>query len=198
MAKGEISWKGTFEDGRRRQAYAKKVGNQWRFYDREKRFDSWERILRPSLDDWLCLMDGVDRRVHRRLLQPQDAQRIRQTIKERFPETDIPNSNDAPPAGLLAIDSYVCMTFSPLVSVLLPAFNAASTILPAIRSILDGITPTWNASSMMDQKTTPSALPRASKIPDSESSSRPIRCCPRSQSGRPRSTRHLAGPHGCR
>ena len=35
-------------------------------------------------------MDGVDRRVHRRLLQPQDAQRIRQTIKERFPETDIP------------------------------------------------------------------------------------------------------------
>ena len=90
MAKGEISWKGTFEDGRRRQAYAKKVGNQWRFYDREKRFDSWERILRPSLDDWLCLMDGVDRRVHRRLLQPQDAQRLRQTIKERFPEIDIP------------------------------------------------------------------------------------------------------------
>ncbi|MEL0061062.1 MAG: glycosyltransferase family A protein, partial [Verrucomicrobiales bacterium] len=30
------------------------------------------------------------------------------------------------------------LTSSPLVSVLLPAFNAASTILPAIRSILDG------------------------------------------------------------
>ena len=51
------------------------------------------------------------------------------------------NSNDALLlAGLLAIDPYVCIgnDFSPLVSVLLPAFNAASTILPAIRSILDG------------------------------------------------------------
>ena len=30
MAKGEISWKGTFEDGRKRQVYAKKVGDAWR------------------------------------------------------------------------------------------------------------------------------------------------------------------------
>ncbi|MGA0408476.1 MAG: hypothetical protein ACO3PR_10340 [Limisphaerales bacterium] len=90
MAKGEISWKGTFEDGRKRQAYAKKVGNQWRFHEREKRYDSWESVPHPSLDDWLCLMDGVDRRVHRRLLQPQDAQRLRATIKERFPEVDLP------------------------------------------------------------------------------------------------------------
>ena len=90
MAKGEISWKGTFEDGRKRQVYAKKIGNDWRFYEREKRFDNWEAIPKPAFEDWMELMDGVDRRVHRRLMQPQDAQSLRQKIKEIFPESNLP------------------------------------------------------------------------------------------------------------
>ena len=90
MAKGEISWKGSFEDGRKRQAYAKKIGRNWRFFDREKRYDNWEPVLKPEFDDWMELLDGVDRRVHRRLLQPQDADRLRQKIKELFPGVDVP------------------------------------------------------------------------------------------------------------
>ncbi|MDG1891265.1 MAG: hypothetical protein P8L18_08135 [Verrucomicrobiota bacterium] len=92
MAKGEISWKSRFEDDRKRQVYAKKVGNEWRFHERERRYDNWETIPKPVLEDWLELLDGVDRRVHRRLLQPQDAQRLRQKIKELFPETETPKS----------------------------------------------------------------------------------------------------------
>ena len=65
MAKGEISWKGSFEDGRKRQAYAKKIGRNWRFFDREKRYDNWEPVLKPEFEDWIALLDGVDRRVHR-------------------------------------------------------------------------------------------------------------------------------------
>ena len=90
MAKGEISWKGSFEDGRKRQAYAKKIGRNWRFFDREKRYDNWEPVLKPDFDDWIELLDGVDRRVHRRLLQPQDADRLRQKIKELFPGAEVP------------------------------------------------------------------------------------------------------------
>ena len=90
MAKGEVSWKGMFEDGRKRQVYAKKVGNDWRFYEREKRYDEWDPLPKPPFDDWMQLMDGVDRRVSRRLLQPQDAQKLRQKIKELYPEADVP------------------------------------------------------------------------------------------------------------
>lgn len=90
MAKGEISWKGKFEDGRKRQAYAKKIGKTWLFFDREKRYDEWKPIPKPEFDDWIELLDGVDRRVHRRLMQPQDADRVRQKIKELFPGADVP------------------------------------------------------------------------------------------------------------
>lgn len=89
MSKGEISWKGQFEDGRKRQVYAKKVGNAWRFHEREKRFDNWEPVTKPEIDDWLELLDGVNRRVHRRLLQPQDSQKLRQKIKELFPDLKV-------------------------------------------------------------------------------------------------------------
>jgi hypothetical protein len=36
------------------------------------------------------IVKNVDRRVHRRLLQPQDADRLRQKIKELFPGVDVP------------------------------------------------------------------------------------------------------------
>ena len=90
MAKGEISWKGTFEDGRKRQAYAKKIGKSWLFFDRERRYDEWQPVPKPDFEDWMRLLDGVDRRVHRRLMQPQDASRLRQKIKEVFPGVEVP------------------------------------------------------------------------------------------------------------
>jgi hypothetical protein len=68
----------------------RKLVRNWRFFDREKRYDNWEPVLKPEFDDWIELLDGVDRRVHRRLLQPQDANRLRQKIKELFPGADVP------------------------------------------------------------------------------------------------------------
>ena len=86
MGKSEISWKGRDAEGIRREVYAKKVGNQWNFYAREKRYDQWEEMKQPPLDDWLELLDGVKRRINRRLLPPEDEARVRKMIAERFPD----------------------------------------------------------------------------------------------------------------
>ena len=89
MAKGEISWKGKTDDGERRQVYAHHVGNQWIFFHRSVRFDQWEPLPDPPLEDWLELLDGVERRVARRLLRPEEVYRVKKSIKQRFPEADL-------------------------------------------------------------------------------------------------------------
>ena len=89
MAKAEISWRRTDDEGRKIQVYARRVGREWRFFKREKRFDLWQPVPDPPLEDWLELLDAVQRRVTRRLLQPDDEQRLRQRIRERFPETKL-------------------------------------------------------------------------------------------------------------
>jgi hypothetical protein len=89
MAKAEISWKRVGEDGAKLQIYAQRVGREWRFFAREKRFDQWQAIAEPSLEYWLELLDAVQRLVTRRRLQPDDEDRVRQRIRERFPETQI-------------------------------------------------------------------------------------------------------------
>jgi hypothetical protein len=87
MPKAEISWRRVTDEGVRIQAYAQHVGNQWIFYRREKRYDQWERIDEPPLEDWLELLDSVERRIQRRLLRPEESARLRKTIAERFPGT---------------------------------------------------------------------------------------------------------------
>jgi hypothetical protein len=86
MAKGEISWKQRTLEGTSRQVYAKKVGKEWRFFSRERRYDRWEPLEAPPLEDWLILLDGVQRRISRRLLRPEEEERVKKLIKERFPE----------------------------------------------------------------------------------------------------------------
>jgi hypothetical protein len=89
MAKGEISWKRRTEEGVRLQIYAKKAGDQWKFFVREQRYDQWQAQPDPPLEDWLELLDGVRRRVARRLLRPEDETRVKSLIKDHFPEADI-------------------------------------------------------------------------------------------------------------
>ena len=89
MAKAEISWVRTTEEGGKLQVYAHHVGNRWIFYSRERRFDQWQELKQPPLEDWLELLDSVRRRVQRRLLRPEEIQRIEKTIHERFPEAEI-------------------------------------------------------------------------------------------------------------
>jgi hypothetical protein len=90
MAKAEISWNRVNEEGQKRQAYAHHVGNRWIFYQREKRFDDWEENENPSLDDWLELLDGVRRRIARRLVRPEEEGRVVKRIRELYPEAVIP------------------------------------------------------------------------------------------------------------
>lgn len=86
MAKAEISWKRTTPEGERLQCYAHHVGNRWIFYEREKRFDNWEEVAVPPLEDWLELLDSVRRRINRRLLRPEEEKLLIKTIRERFPD----------------------------------------------------------------------------------------------------------------
>jgi hypothetical protein len=86
--KAEISWKGRTAEGLKREVFAHHVGNEWRFFVREKRFDRWQSLDRPPLEDWLELLDGIRRRVARRLLRPEEEGRLRRTILEQYPGTE--------------------------------------------------------------------------------------------------------------
>lgn len=89
MAKGEISWVKRTDEGEKFQVYAHRIGDQWTFYMRQKRFDDWEEVKQPALEDWLELLDGVKRRVPRRLVRPEEVQRIEKRIRELFPEAEL-------------------------------------------------------------------------------------------------------------
>lgn len=89
MAKAEISWKRVNEEGIKLQVYAQHVGREWRFFVRERRYDQWQAVENPPLEDWLALLDSVRRRAQRRLHRPEEEGRIRQSIRERFPEAKV-------------------------------------------------------------------------------------------------------------
>ena len=89
MAKAEISWKRINADGVRLQVYAHHVGREWLFFARERRFDQWQAVADPPLEDWLELLDAIQRRINRRLLRPEEEARLRNSIRERFPETEL-------------------------------------------------------------------------------------------------------------
>ena len=89
MGKAEISWKGRTEVGIKREVYAQKIGDRWKFFVREKRYDQWEAMPNPPLADWLELLDGVRRRISRRRLRPEEEGRLKKTITERFPDTGL-------------------------------------------------------------------------------------------------------------
>jgi hypothetical protein len=88
MAKAEISWRRVSAEGVRLQVYARHVGREWRFFARERRYDQWQAIANPPLEDWLELLDSVQRRINRRLLRPEEEGRVKQSIRERFPEAE--------------------------------------------------------------------------------------------------------------
>jgi hypothetical protein len=88
MPKAEVSWKRTTPEGQTMQCYAHHVGKKWIFYQRGKRFDQWAEVEHPPLEDWLALLDSVQRRINRQLLRPEAEVLLRKTILERFPGTE--------------------------------------------------------------------------------------------------------------
>jgi hypothetical protein len=89
MGKAEISWKTKNDEGVRREVYVHCVGSEWKFFEREKKFEDWQPLERPLLDDYLQLLDGVQRRIARRLLQPDDEKRVLRMIREAYPDARI-------------------------------------------------------------------------------------------------------------
>jgi hypothetical protein len=89
MPKAEISWRRATEDGTPLQVYVQHVGRDWRFFAREKRYDQWQPVEEPPLEDWLELLDAVQRRINRRLLRPEEEARVKKSIRERFPDAEV-------------------------------------------------------------------------------------------------------------
>ena len=65
------------------------MGDRWKFFLRSRRFDQWQAVPNPILEDWLLLLDGVRRRAARRLQRPEEVQRVEKAIRERFPEAPL-------------------------------------------------------------------------------------------------------------
>jgi hypothetical protein len=86
MPKAEISWKRVTDEGVKLQVYAQHVGREWLFFQREKRFDQWQSVPEPPLEDWMELLNAVQRLITRRRYRPVDEEHIRRRIRERFPE----------------------------------------------------------------------------------------------------------------
>lgn len=89
MPKAEISWRRVTDEGVKLQVYAQRVGREWIFFHRQKRFDQWQPVPEPPLSDWLELLDAVRRLITRRRYQPADEEHLRRRIRERYPESGI-------------------------------------------------------------------------------------------------------------
>ena len=94
MAKAEISWKRVNEEGERIQCYAQRVGGEYIFYQRSKRYDNWEEVKNPPLEDWLELLDSVQRRIQRMLLPPIEETRVKKMILDRYPGTKFEDADE--------------------------------------------------------------------------------------------------------
>jgi hypothetical protein len=46
-------------------------------------------VENPPLEDWLALLDSVRRRINRRLLRPEEEDRLLKTIAEQFPGENV-------------------------------------------------------------------------------------------------------------
>ena len=94
MGKAEIGWVKRTTEGEKCEVYARRVGGRWRFYARPRRYERWQPVAHPPLEDWLKLLDAVRRRVARRLLRPEETQRVTASIHENYPEADFSESSE--------------------------------------------------------------------------------------------------------
>lgn len=89
MPKAEIGWERVTDEGTVLQVYARHVGSKWLFFARERRYDRWEAVSDPPLEDWLELLDAVRRRIGRGMQRPEEELRILRSIRERYPDAEI-------------------------------------------------------------------------------------------------------------
>lgn len=89
MPKGEIGWKRTTPDGQTIHVRVHRVGQRWEFYWRTARFERWQPLKNPPLEDWLALLDAVRRLIVRRRLAPEDERFVVRRIRELFPDHEL-------------------------------------------------------------------------------------------------------------
>jgi len=89
MPKAEIGWTRRDESGEKLEVYVQRVGREWRFFTRFKRYEQWQPHPEPPLEDWLELLDAVRRRAARHRSRPEEISRIKRLILERFPDAEI-------------------------------------------------------------------------------------------------------------
>ena len=85
----EVGWVRAGEDGVKQHVFAVRHGREWRFFERPRRKGQdveWQPAPDPSLEDWLELMSGLERRAARDLIPPAEIDRMRQVIRQRFPD----------------------------------------------------------------------------------------------------------------
>ena len=81
MPRRDISWTRRNDAGERVEIYVEQTGDRWIFHSRERRPEPWQIVDDPPLEDWLELLDAVERRIGRGLLKPIEADRIRKIIE---------------------------------------------------------------------------------------------------------------------
>jgi hypothetical protein len=87
-AKAEIGWTRRDDAGERWDVYARRVGRDWKFFIRQRRYEQWQPLANPPLEDWLELLDALRRLTVRRRYQPDDVEQLEKKIRERFPEAE--------------------------------------------------------------------------------------------------------------
>lgn len=84
----EIAWTKVVDDVKQ-DVRARRAGAGWEFASRVGRGDQWQPLERPSLEDWLQLLDGVRRRIGRHRKLPEEERQLIRVIRERFPGVEI-------------------------------------------------------------------------------------------------------------
>ena len=91
-AKAEIGWSRRDDAGGHWDVYARLVGGDWKFFKRQRRYDAWQAVEEPPLEDWLKLLDALRRLMVRRRYQPDDVERVEDRKSTRLNSSHIQKS----------------------------------------------------------------------------------------------------------
>ncbi len=86
MGKQEVGWKLRLADGTKREVLARRVGGEWFFLERSRRYEKWQDVSEPSREDWERLLDALRRRYMRQGFTDRDVHDVERAIAERFPD----------------------------------------------------------------------------------------------------------------
>lgn len=84
MSRANITWRSETEEGEKCEVYAEKIGDRWLFHWRAGRYEEWRPYSKATLEDWLILLDNVQRRIKRRWFRPEEEGRMLKKMVELY------------------------------------------------------------------------------------------------------------------